>query len=89
VPEGLTESRRKALRARLRDAGGIEGFLAVLAKAEASDFICSTMTGWSFSWFLRPDNFAKVREGNYDNDRNRRPNGGAAPSEHAGPVGWN
>jgi hypothetical protein len=63
----LSLPRRKALKARLRDAKGIEGFLAVLAKAEASQFIRHEMKGWGLDWFLKPANFAKVREGNYDN----------------------
>src|SRR5262249_11078247 len=48
VPTGLTDRRRKALTARLRDAGGLEGFMAVVAKAESSNFINDEMTGWSF-----------------------------------------
>jgi hypothetical protein len=63
----LSLPRRKALKARLRDAKGIEGFLAVLAKAEASQFIRHEMKGWGLDWFLKLANFAKVREGNYDN----------------------
>ena len=37
-----------------------------LGKAEASRFIRDEMTGWSLDWFLKAGNFAKVREGNYD-----------------------
>ena len=61
--------RRKALSARLRDGGGLAGFLSVLATAEASHFIRNEMTGWSLDWFLKPANFTKVREGNYDRSR--------------------
>jgi hypothetical protein len=60
-------SRRTALQARIRDASGLPGFLAVLAKAEASRFICDDMKGWSLDWFLKAANFTKVSEGNYDN----------------------
>jgi hypothetical protein len=63
----LSGTRRKLLRGRLTDAGGLPGFLAVLAKAEASRFICDEMKGWSLDWFLKASNFTKVREGNYDN----------------------
>jgi hypothetical protein len=59
--------RRTALLARIRDVGGLDGFLVVMAKAEASRFICDDMKGWSLDWFLKAANFTKVREGNYDN----------------------
>jgi hypothetical protein len=64
--QNLSSSRRSALQARLRDADGLEGFVAALGKAEASRFIRDEMTGWSLDWFLKAGNFAKVREGNYD-----------------------
>jgi hypothetical protein len=64
--QNLSSSRRTALQARLRDAEGPEGFVAALGKAEASRFIRDEMTGWSLDWFLKAGNFAKVREGNYD-----------------------
>src|SRR5262249_32653184 len=66
VPAGLSESRRKSLRARITEAGGLDGFLAVLDKAEASHFIRHEMKGWCLDWFLKAANFTKVREGNYD-----------------------
>ena len=69
APVGLSATRRKALRARLVDSAGIDGFREVVSKAEASDFICREMTGWGLDWFLKAANFAKVSEGNYDNDR--------------------
>jgi hypothetical protein len=69
VPNKLTDPRRKALRGRLADAGGLDGFLAVIAKAEASDFLCNKMDGWSLDWLLKPGNFEKVRDGNYNRDR--------------------
>ena len=64
--QNLSSSRRNALQARIRDADGPEGFVAALGKAEASRFIRDEMTGWSLDWFLKAGNFAKVREGNYD-----------------------
>jgi uncharacterized protein YdaU (DUF1376 family) len=65
VPENLSDPRRKSIRARIKDAGGVEGVLAVLAQAEASNFIVNVMVGFGFDWLLKPANFAKVREGNY------------------------
>jgi len=69
MPSGLSDSRRTSLRARIQDAGGLAGFLAVLGKAEQSEFIREGMAGWSLDWFLKPENFTKVREGNYDRSR--------------------
>ena len=43
----------------------IDGFLAAITIAEASDFLCNKMDGWSLDWLLKPANFTKVREGNY------------------------
>ncbi|HZQ01663.1 MAG TPA: hypothetical protein VFB13_19115 [Reyranella sp.] len=83
VPTGMTEPRRKALGARLRDVGSLEGFKAVLAKAEASSFIRDEMTGWGIDWFLKAANFAKVREGNYDNNRRVGPVAQTAESHRA------
>lgn len=79
----LTDARRKALRGRLKDAGGIEGWRAAIAKAEASNFLCGG-TGWggfSFDWLVKQANFFKLMEGNYDN---RSGNGGSARGGMAG-----
>jgi uncharacterized protein YdaU (DUF1376 family) len=66
VPQGLNPKRRRSISARLRECGGLEGFAAVVGKAEASQFICEEMTGWCLDWLLKPANFTKVQEGNYD-----------------------
>jgi hypothetical protein len=73
--EKLTPARRTSLKARLREAGGLDGFRGVLERAERSSFVRDEMHGWSLDWFLKPANFTKVREGNYDRDRGA----GAAP----------
>lgn len=52
----------------LRAYGG-ETILAAVEKAKNSEFLHGgNDRGWvaTFDWFLRPDNFAKVLEGNYD-----------------------
>jgi uncharacterized protein YdaU (DUF1376 family) len=69
VPGHLSEPRRKALRARARDAGGLDALLAVIERAEQSKFIREEMSGWCLDWFLKPSNFEKVRDGNYDRSR--------------------
>jgi hypothetical protein len=69
VPEELNLRRHEALSARIKEVGGLDGFLAVLAKAERSTWICNEMKGWGLDWFLKSANFAKVREGNYDDGK--------------------
>ncbi len=81
VPKALTPPRGKALRARIREAGGVDGFMAALTNAEQSRFVREQMAGWSFDWFLKPANFAKVAEGNF----NRGPVLPAASSAHRVP----
>lgn len=67
----LNEARRKALKLRLKDCGGIEGWGAAMAKAEASDFLCARTAkpwnGFGFDWLTKAANFTKLMEGNYDN----------------------
>jgi len=88
----LTDQRRAKLRARLNDAGGLEGWHVALAKAEASDFCTGRATGWkaSFDFLLQESSFVKLMEGNYDNrpdpSQGRRaaaPAGGGRPTSLA------
>ena len=73
MPHSLSDARRKVSTARIKDAGGIEGFLVVLATAETSKFIREDMAGWSLDWLLKPANFEKVRDGNYNRERGSTP----------------
>lgn len=67
----MTDARRRALRSRLKDCGGNEGWKAAMSRAEASDFLCgrsaNPWTGFGFDWIAKPANFNKLMEGNYDN----------------------
>lgn len=76
----MTDTRRKALRARLKDCGGIEGWRVALSKIEASDFLAGRSRDWrcDFDWINKPANFTKLMEGNYDN--RTRPDFAANPS---------
>lgn len=84
----VTEARRKHLRARLRDCGGIEGIRAALAKLEASSFLNGSAPrngrheSWmpDFDFFVSERGFTRLLEGAYDDDRRRVPprNGGGA-----------
>ncbi len=70
-PTALTPKRERSMRARLKEHG-IDGWTAAVTRAEASSFI-PKMRGWSLSWFIEPENFAKVHEGNYDDRRSTDP----------------
>lgn len=85
----LSKARISALRARLKEAGGIEGWQTALAKAEASDFLCGRVQArgsppWraSFDFLLQASSFAKLLEGNYDN-RDRPPEQASDPALRA------
>jgi len=66
----LSKSRRSALTARLKEAGGLDGWNAALDKAKTSNHCCGqNERGWtaSFDFIARQSSFAKLMEGNYDN----------------------
>lgn len=66
----MNETRKTALRCRMREHG--EGsFAVVLSKVKASRFLCGANDkGWraDFDWIMNPKNYAKILEGNYDNE---------------------
>lgn len=74
---GLTQIRRidpdsnrgKMLRRRVKDYG-VEDVVLAIRRISASDFLLGRSgSGWeaTFDWFIKPNNFCKVLEGNYDN----------------------
>lgn len=73
----LSKQRTSALLGRLKEAGGLDGWLVALGKAEASDFLCGRReTGRgvffaSFDFLTRQSSFAKLMEGTYDNRASR------------------
>ena len=65
----LSDSRKKAIKARLSDFG-LEEIKRAFALTEQSDFLKGTnATGWQagFDWLMKPANLTKVLEGNYEN----------------------
>ena len=71
----LSDARKKTLKARAREYGK-EALVKVFQKAAVSDFLNgkndrSFMA--SFDWLLKPTNFPKVLEGNYDNPVKDKP----------------
>ena len=72
--------RYKMLKARLRD-NGLQPVLDAIEKVKHSDFLQGQNGGWqiTFDWFVKPNNFIKVLEGNYDNkpsDAGKKKSGG-------------
>lgn len=77
--QALTKTRKAALKARLKEAGGIDGWRVALGKAEASPHLCGQNDrGWTadLDFILQAKSFTKLMEGSYD----RRPQG-AQPAE--------
>lgn len=71
----LSKQRRSALAARLRECGGLAGWQAALAKAQASPHLCGENDrGWtcSFDFLAKQSSFAKLMEGNYDRRQDAR-----------------
>lgn len=63
-------NQRKAHIRNLLKTYTVDDFQTVFAKAEASDFLSGRTGKWSgccFDWLIKPSNFLKVLEGNYDN----------------------
>ncbi len=89
----LTPARRAALRSRLKEAGGLEGWQFALGKARASPHLCGQNDrGWraSFDFLTAQSSFAKLMEGNYDPrpaNPGCRPSGGPYPGRNGQPGG--
>jgi uncharacterized protein YdaU (DUF1376 family) len=80
-----TKPRASAISARVKEAGGLDGWRVALEKAEASDFLCNrTRAGFtaSIDFLLQASSFAKLMEGNYDNRANTK--GTGRPGVHDG-----
>ena len=74
----MIPARTKALKSRIKEVGGIDGWILAIEKAKASDFLCGKNDrGFkaSFDFLTRQSSFAKLMEGNYDN-RNSNGSGG-------------
>lgn len=75
-----SDERKRHLRPRLREHG-LDGWKAALKRARASPFLGHDPPTWfTFDWLLKPANFTKLIEGNYDRKRSdnlpaQRPSG--------------
>ena len=75
----LSESRKKALRARLNHYG-IDDFQRLFEKANESSFLTgANNNNWTanFDWLIKDANMAKVLDGNYDNKPRASGGGGS------------
>lgn len=84
VVQKSTGARDAALRARLKDVAGLEGWIAALAKAGRSDFLCGraapregkTPFRLDFDFLTRESSFVRLMEGKYDNRETSGPGTG-------------
>ncbi|MFP5204073.1 MAG: hypothetical protein ACLGSH_01815 [Acidobacteriota bacterium] len=70
----LDTDRKRSMAARLKEVDGVEGFAIALGKAEASQFLTEQWGNFNLDWMLKPKNFRKLMEGNYDNRNREDPN---------------
>ena len=72
----LTDQRRRAIKARIMEGNTAEDFREVFAKVQASSFLTGKNGGWKcgFDWILKPANWQKIKEGNYDNEARKASN---------------
>lgn len=70
-------NRDKMLKARIREYG-VDTILQAIDSVKQSDFLMGkNKDGWTitFDWFIRPNNFPKVLDGNYNNKGSRKSTG--------------
>lgn len=69
----MSKPRTSALRARLKEVGGLPGWQAAIEKAAMSDFLCGRRPGRdgpffaSFDFLTQASSFTRLMEGSYDN----------------------
>lgn len=93
IPQKITEARRKKIKARLKDAGGLEGWRKAIEALEASAFLQGhNDRGWKadLDFVLQEKSFTRLLEGYYaerkpphDHDPNRNGGSGASKKDRA------
>lgn len=82
--QSLSKSRRTQLLARMKEAGGIEGWKVAMSKARASP-LCTgdNDRGWvaSFDFLIKKDKFTRLMEGQYDDRKPARQSRQAANTD--------
>jgi hypothetical protein len=88
VAQVLSKARRSGIRARLKDAGGLGGWQAALAKARASPH-CNghNERGWTvdLDFLLQAKSFTRLMEGSYD-ERSRKTASGSQAGKRPDPA---
>lgn len=83
--------RETLLRARIKEHG-IDTVLEAIERIKQSDFLHGqNKNNWtiSFDWFIRPRNFLKVLEGNYDNREAKNGSSGNSANSQKSAAEWN
>ena len=82
----LTPQRRSALKGRIKDAGGVDGWAVALEKAEASRFLRGESGNFrcTFDFLSKQANFTKLMEGNYDDRTNDSTTAGGTNQSRSG-----
>ena len=78
----ISEKRKNSIRARVNEFGK-DAFAEMIRKASGSNFLKGDSNNAfvaTFDWMIRPTNFQKIIEGNYDN-RDKGYSGGAKTSD--------
>ena len=87
----LSESRKKAIRARLNSGYTQEDFITLFRKAQESDFLKGkNARNWNadFDWLIKDANMAKVLEGKYDNKHPVESGTTGSQSTSDGVIDW-
>ena len=79
-------NRRKFTKARYKEAGSVDELRRVFELVRESDFLSGRSGAWqaNFDWIIKPANFQKIREGNYQN--RERSSGSPAGGGRSGRV---
>lgn len=79
-------NRRKLTKARYKEAGSVDELRRVFELVRESDFLSGRSGAWqaNFDWIIKPANFQKIREGNYQN--RERSSGSPAGGGRSGRV---
>lgn len=83
-------TRKRTIKARLTEHPGMDWWVDLFKKVEASDFLTGKVKDWkaNFDWILKPANLQKIQEGVYDNGKSKpKPNVGHTSGKDYGPTG--
>ena len=86
----LTDARKKAIAARMKDHNTLYDFRAVFEAVERSSFLTGRSGSWhgcGFDWILKPSNWQKIKEGNYEDRPGGNGNAAGAGTPAAGSRG--